>query len=648
MTNRLRQNTRRGISAVLVALLLSSFPAATPIASRLPLVPDNTASIVSAEASTAESLTTDADDKSKSDQQNSPTPTSPPSTESSPPPTPSPSPVPTPVAAPAPASNSIPDPASKQDTASAAQTQTDPGRLTTKPAGATDPPKPDAAIKNTVSSTATSGDAAVTNNDDAGDAASGDATAEATVINVVNSSSSNLGQGSSHTLVCDLHNPAGATELQRTIVIDPSSLAELPDCRQSGTDTGQTTANSQAGNPAQSSSNVVDIENNVTLKAVSGNATVAGNDDAGDATTGDATALANIINIVSSSVGAGSTFLGVINIHGNLRGDILVPQSFVDSLFADNGGNTTASLSSETGDSPTRSKVTSHIGIANNVDLNAKSGNATVAGNDTAGDAASGDALTNLTVFNLTGQEVIAKNSLLVFVNVMGHWVGLITNAPGSTSAAFAGGGNTSQQTPAGNHDSTVNIRNNISVSATSGDATVANNDNAGSARSGKAVAGVNILNLVHSSFSLNDWFGVLFINVLGNWLGNFGIRATETDTPPSGQPSNGGQPINLPEGTIRAVKVFSFNTDTNFRPAADSSTIIAAARQNDDSQEIAQEAINPAGQVLGADDTPSHPQLPQTLTSLDNLPLLALLASLALLLGLSAIAIRRRLAART
>src|SRR5690606_11767857 len=86
------------------------------------------------------------------------------------------------------------------------------------------------------------------------------------------------------------------------------------------------------------------IENNVDLVAISGNATVSGNTNAGDATTGSATAIANIINMINSSIASGQSFIGAINIHGNLEGDILMPEDLVDELLAANIPSTQLNL----------------------------------------------------------------------------------------------------------------------------------------------------------------------------------------------------------------------------------------------------------------------------------------------------------------
>lgn len=486
-------------------------------------------------------------------------------------------------------------------------------------------------VTNTTNSDATSGNAAVTENHRAGDAASGKATATATIVNVVGHNST-TGIGTPTTFVRDIYNSPGSNVIQGNIMIDPGMLMPA-----SGSGVVTTTAGLDS---------LTNIENNVTLTAVSGNADVNGNYKAGSATTGDATAMANIINVVNSSVGARNTFLGVVNIYGNLRGDILVPSTLVDSLFGSNSTTPATTTTSTNANTSEPGSINTNVNIQNNVDLAATSGDATVQDNYKAGDATSGDATTKLTVFNLTGQTVVAKNSLLVFVNVLGSWVGMIVNAPaGATAAALTGAGTGSPSTPtdatpsvAGDVNSTVNITNNVKVSATSGNATVQDNYKAGSATSGNAQAGANILNLVHTSFSLDDWFGILFINVLGSWLGNFGIETT-TPPPATGEPATPVTP-SVNNSSVKEVKVFRFNSSTSIKAPSQ-----PAFRNLGNNELNTVAATKPAetGEVLSAQD--SNPNsLPQSDTHQSNAAFAVTLSLLGLVLILAALLRRRQI----
>jgi len=297
------------------------------------------------------------------------------------------------------------------------------------------------------------------------------------------------------------------------------------------------------------------VNNNVNLAATSGNATVDGNTKAGDATTGSATAIANVVNILNSMIAAQNSFIGTINIYGNLEGDILVAPDFIPQMLANNGGSNA--------DSNTKLSTQDTTTIVNNITAVANSGAASVLNNTTAGNATTGDASSNVVIFNVTGHDIIAKNSLLVFVNVLGKWVGMIVDAPAGATAAMLGNDVTSdtQYTPdlTVNSKSTQGITNTIAVSAQSGDALVANNTTAGNAVSGQARAMANVANIAGSQFGLSGWFGVLFINVFQNWFGSFGI-----DTPYGNVPmdTSGGAPT----GPIQFVPASAKTTQTHVK----------------------------------------------------------------------------------
>ena len=198
--------------------------------------------------------------------------------------------------------------------------------------------------------------------------------------------------------------------------------------------------------------------------------------------------------------------------------------------------------------------------IVNNIKTVAESGTSTVFGNTNGGDAVTGDALSNVVIFNVSGHEIIAKNSLLVFVNVLGKWVGMIVDAPPNATAAMIGNGVTTNAAyvPDLTINSQVNhgITNTIAVTAQSGDATVEYNTNAGNAVSGQARALANVANISGSQFGVSDWFGVLFINVFQNWYGSFGVDTAYGNIAKE-EGRSGAAPIvfvpSAPEGGSRA-----------------------------------------------------------------------------------------------
>jgi hypothetical protein len=407
-----------------------------------------------------------------------------------------------------------------------------------------------AQISNTLSQNAVSGAAAVIGNTVGGDAISGNAM---DVMNVINMLKSTFGLQNAADLMTFSANING--NVVGDLYIDPNMINNQ----------SVAVANSDTNNNVTINANGSGLINNdITLGSTSGSATVDSNTNAGSATTGNADAIANIVNMINSAVSANKSFLGVININGNLDGDILLPPNFLDQLIASNAPHSTVALNNNTTNNLT-ANTTNNETISNDVSLAAASGNANVFNNTNAGGATSGAAKTNLTIFNLTGKQVVAKDSILVFVNVLGQWVGLIMDAPAGTTAAAIGGNVTSNNNVNNNvevNSETNNvINNNLNINSNSGDATVSNNTNAGGATTGNASASANIANIIDSQLSASDWFGLLFINVLGIWHGSFGIdtdagnilkQAEQTAQASTGGQSGGG-------ATPAHVAVFGF-----------------------------------------------------------------------------------------
>lgn len=398
-----------------------------------------------------------------------------------------------------------------------------------------------ATINNTLDSNATTGDALVDSNTTAGNATSGGAAAVATIMNTINSSVSGNGAEFA-TFVTDV-----VGDVHGDIMLYPMLLAAMLQA---------------AAHPSESTiiaNNDATITNDINLNATSGNATVANNTTAGNATTGSADTVANVMNIINSIIAANQSFVGTVNIYGNLDGDILVAPDFLPQLLASNNGGSSAPANSLTVSSEDTQS------IINNIDLSAASGNALVANNTNAGNATTGAAKTNLVLLNLSGHQIVAKDSLLVFVNVLGQWVGLIVDAPSGTSAAALGNGVTTNDVAPDltiNVDNNSKIVNNLNLNSQSGDATVESNTIAGHAATGNATASANVANVAGSQLGLSGWFGVLFINVFGSWLGSFGIDTARGNQPSPTGGMGGANPVTSEASAPASNQPFQFVAD--------------------------------------------------------------------------------------
>ena len=376
-----------------------------------------------------------------------------------------------------------------------------------------------ASISNKINSAAQTGDATVASNTLGGNAGTGNASDMATILNMLQSvwDPSN---GKIATFNADING-----DVNGDITLDPGQIPQ---------NLGVNNKTDNTNLVVNESANAA-INNDINLKATTGNAKVTGNTTGGDATTGTANAVANVVNLLNSYIGAGQSFVGTINVNGNLNGDILLPQDMLTQLLASNVPKATIDLS-KVSNSNIIGQFNDNTNINNNVKAAAGSGNANVSNNSAAGGATTGNADTNVTILNLTGRQIVGSNALLVFVNVLGHWVGMIMDAPGATSAALGGGitNDTTNVNAAVKETSNTAINNNINLDSKSGNADVSGNSKAGAAKTGDATASANIANVSNSKLSLSGWFGVLFINVFGNWLGSFGINTSAGNQPPA------------------------------------------------------------------------------------------------------------------
>jgi len=441
-------------------------------------------------------------------------------------------------------------------------------------------------ISNKLVSNAVTGNALVSGNTMGGSALTGDADAIANVLNMLQSGWT----GQSGDIATFISNIDG--DLYGDLTFDPGALPY---------NLGSTNSNVDVN----IANNGV-IDNDINLTATSGNAGVTKNTTGGNATSGNARAVANVINMINSAIKSGQSFLGTININGNLDGDILLPPGVLDALIASTGPNSNNTLGGST-NANLDANSTANRTINNNVTTTATTGNATVDKNTNAGNATSGQSNTSINSMNLIGQNIKAKNGLLVFVNVLGKWVGMVVDP--TTGAVIANSGPNSNNTIGGNSNlnasvnSTENslINNKINATATSGDATVANNTTAGNATSGNADVSVNLLNMIGSNIETDDWFGVLFINVFGQWFGSFGADTANGNAPVTATSSNNsGGSANSSSSTATTN-----NTNSGSTPVFGFVARSFASGQFDAGQPVTSDQSNTNQTVFGS-STPS------------------------------------------
>lgn len=294
----------------------------------------------------------------------------------------------------------------------------------------------------------------------------------------------------------------------------------------------------------QNDGNVI---NDLTLVSDSGNNNASLN-TGGDSTiqTGDANVAANVLTFLNNNI-AGNVILGMVNIFGNLVGDIILPQETIANLS--NGTNSTnnANLTQTVNNSTVQ---TNDALIENNLDYLATTGSNEVNGN-TDGDSAirTGNADIESKTVNISNSNIDGGNWWLVFINESGEWIGKIIGAPdssnftGSEGTEFkvgdngditvmnSGNGADSENTSnvsqtvnnTLNQNNDANVTNNINLSAnTGGNSANYNTGGSNTIQTGDAKVIANLVNFVNNNIKGNGKLIVTFVNVFGSWMGDF------------------------------------------------------------------------------------------------------------------------------
>lgn len=313
------------------------------------------------------------------------------------------------------------------------------------------------------------------------------------------------------------------------------------------------------------------VGNNMVLTADSGNNT-ADKNTGGDSTinTGDANVSANSLTYANNNID-GAIVYGVVNIYGDLHGDIVFPEEAMSgtcctsSVTAGNTGNgadstNTANAASSTNNDLAQSNAAV---ISNNLTLDANTGDNNASKN-TDGDSSveTGKSTVDANVLNIANSNINGGNWWIVIVNEAGKWIGKIMGAPEGSNVAgsqgtefeFDGDGNIIAQNNANgsgstnnagstqNNDTNVqqansaNVSNNLTLSANTGENSTSKNTGGDNAiKTGDATVIANIVNFLNNNVTGGGKVFVTVVNVFGNWFGDFvapGQKKTANNSP--------------------------------------------------------------------------------------------------------------------
>lgn len=337
------------------------------------------------------------------------------------------------------------------------------------------------------------------------------------------------------------------------------------------------------------------LENNFTFVANSGE-NQADKNTGGDSTisTGDANVSANVLNFLNNNL-AGNIILGVVNIFGDLIGDIILPEDQLNTLSASasNSGNgadsTNLALIDNNFDNTTLQ--TNDALIQNNLEFTANTGGNQTSKN-TGGNSSieTGEADIESQTLNIANSNIDGGNWWLVLVNEAGQWIGKIlgsedeSNIAGSQGTQFSvnpdgditvtnqenGAGSTNNATATQtNTTSTIQnnvaqIINNLNLFANTGENSASQNTGGDSTiKTGDANIVANLVNFVNNNIVGNGRLTITIVNVFGSWLGDF-------VTPGSKQTNSTAED---PQDTIEAPANLTNNSENQENPSTTPNT---------------------------------------------------------------------------
>lgn len=321
------------------------------------------------------------------------------------------------------------------------------------------------------------------------------------------------------------------------------------------------------------------VENNLTLAANSGD-NKADRNTGGDSTvvTGDANVSANSLVFANNNI-EGKVVYAVVNIFGDLIGDIILPDGSVLSCCFSNAEVVNSGNGSDSTNTGSINQTANNnlyqfntLDIQNNLVFDANTGDNDVSRNtDGTSRVTTGDSNSIAQVLNVSNLNLVGGNWWLVLVNQAGQWLGKIIGADGSNVAgsldlqflvdesgeiSVVNSGNGAGSTNTGSVSQTTDnttvqlnnaeIVNNVNLSANSGGNSASRNTGGNSAiTTGDANIVANLVNFVNNNIIGSGKLFVTVVNVFGNWLGNFvgpGYQKESLAAVPASNPENGNQ----------------------------------------------------------------------------------------------------------
>ncbi|MFZ5365997.1 MAG: hypothetical protein ACOZBZ_01770 [Patescibacteria group bacterium] len=277
--------------------------------------------------------------------------------------------------------------------------------------------------------------------------------------------------------------------------------------------------------------NQADLENNVNVSAGTGENQANENNNAG-IETGDATALANVTNVVNTNILGSNFFFGVINIL-DADGNLILPRP--ERFGSTSSPQGASGQTSAVFENDNQAEITDQVGALAETGANEENGN----GGDNL--IVTGNAIAHANSFSLVNLNIFRNNWFFLIINNLGNWQGKIfgwsapeaVEEPSVGSQVYQLGLNPESQTGENGVESEnfstplsfqnqnqARVRNNIQTSASTGENQASQNQGNASIQTGNARSLANLFNLVNLNI-LGGRFFMGIVNILGDWSGS-------------------------------------------------------------------------------------------------------------------------------
>ena len=267
------------------------------------------------------------------------------------------------------------------------------------------------------------------------------------------------------------------------------------------------------------STNDATVANNADVDAGTGDNTASTSADSAAAVvaTGNAVAVANVVNVVNTNIfDAQGFFLFLSNLLAGFGGTLdLRTLGFFDQSGTGDGSSCDGTCGDIANGNISNSN---NADITNNVTVGADTGGNTATSSDGGALVVTGNAYAAANVINVANTNIVDSNYLLLTFNNFGDFNGdVVFPAAQAFLDIFGGGQGTGAATVSNNNSASVS--NNVSANANTGDNSASSSGGNAAVVTGDASAGANVVNQVNSNLFGGGGFSVLF-RIHGDWGG--------------------------------------------------------------------------------------------------------------------------------